>query len=59
MISKGSLVAYKSSKLHQLYIVLTDPYESPYEDGGQVVDITDEWLGRCPINVTLLELISQ
>ena len=59
MISKGSLVAYKSSKLRQLYIVLSDPYESPYEDGGQVVDITDEWLGRCPINVDLLELISQ
>ena len=59
MISKGSLVTYKSSKLRQLYIVLSDPYESPYEDGGQVVDITDEWLGRCPINVTLLELISQ
>jgi len=59
MISKGSLVRYKSSKLRQLYIVLSDPYESPYEDGGQVVDITDEWLGRCPINVKLLELISQ
>ena len=59
MISKGSLVTYKQSKLRQFYIVLTDPYESPYEDGGQVVDITDEWLGRCPINVTLLELISQ
>ena len=59
MISKGSLVTYKQSNLRQFYIVLTDPYESPYEDGGQVVDITDEWLGRCPINVTLLELVSQ
>ena len=59
MISKGSLVTYKKSKLRQLYIVLSDPYESPYTGGGQVVDITDEWLGRCPINVKLLELLSQ